>query len=264
MVDSLAYSVEKVSGIPVYCGDHLSVLEEMDRNIRGARDPAWISITNTESMYHAKRIPSHRDYIEAARYSLCDGVGVVLAGWFQEKKIPRYNGPVLMIESCEYGTERGWRHFFCGGKEGVADMLATKLKAKFPMIEIAGTFCPPFRPMTSEEEKEMIRRINESNADVIWVGLGLLKQEGWIEAYHKRLNVPWLVGVGAAFDFHAGTARWAPAWIRKIGFEWLYRLFVEPRMFIRNYYSFVFLVEAIKKAFVMRIGQYIKGGTLAK
>lgn len=248
-----AACVEKISGISVYCRNKLSVLEEMDRNIRGSRTPAWISITNTESMYHAKRISAHRDYIQAARFSLCDGVGVVLAGWFQGKKISRYNGPILMMESCEYGAERAWRHFFCGGKEGVAEMLAAKLKAKFPALEIAGTFCPPFRVMTLEEEEEMIRQINESKADVIWVGLGLLKQERWIKLYRDRLNVPWLIGVGAAFDYHAGTARWAPAWIRGIGLEWLYRLYFEPRMLIRNVYSFIFFLEAIKDAILVRM-----------
>jgi N-acetylglucosaminyldiphosphoundecaprenol N-acetyl-beta-D-mannosaminyltransferase len=135
----------------------------------------------------------------------------------------------------------------------VAEMLATRLKARFPELEIAGTFCPPFRVMTLEEEEEMIREINESNADVIWVGLGLLKQERWIETYRDRLNVPWLVGVGAAFDYHAGTARWAPAWIRGIGFEWLYRLYFEPRMLIRNIYSFIFLLEAMKDAILVRM-----------
>lgn len=243
-----------VSGIPVYSGEHLYVLEEMDRHIKTSRAPAWISITNTESMYHAKRITAHRKFIEGAAFSLCDGVGVVIGGWFQGKRIPRFNGPILLAKAAAYGESRNWRHFFCGGKNGVAVALAEKLKEKNPGLRVAGTFCPPFRPMSAVEEEDMVRKIGESGADIVWVGLGLLKQERWIERYYKRLDVPWLIGVGAAFDFHAGTARWAPQWIQRLGFEWLYRLFFEPRMYIRNLYSAVFLFEAIRDGVVMRLG----------
>lgn len=236
--------IERVCGIPVHCWAHEDVLTEIDRNIKGERKPLYISITNTESMYHARRIPFHRNYIENARLSLCDGMGVVIGARFQGKRVWRFNGPVLMSKSCEYGVERGWRHFFCGGKEGVADLLSERLSRRFPGMTTVGTFCPPFREMTHEEAAEMIHMINNSKPDILWVGLGLLKQESWIARYIDQLEVPWLVGVGAAFDYHAGTARWAPKWIRRIGMEWLYRLFFEPRMFWRNVRSFIFLCEA--------------------
>ena len=90
----------------------------------------------------------------------------------------------------------------------------------------------------------MLREINAAKPDIIWVGLGLLKQESWIAKYKDRLDAPWLIGVGAAFDYHAGTARWAPPWIRRIGMEWLYRVFFEPRMLVRNYRSAKFMFGA--------------------
>jgi N-acetylglucosaminyldiphosphoundecaprenol N-acetyl-beta-D-mannosaminyltransferase len=240
-------AVERVSGIPVYSGPHRAVLEAMDRNIRGDRRSSYISITNTESMYYARRLPEHREHIERAAFSLCDGIGVVIGGRLQGRRIERFNGPILMLEACEYGVAHGWRHYFYGGREGVAATLAATLEKRFPGLITAGVCCPPIRPLTETEEAETASRINDSGADIVWVGLGLLKQEAWIRRFRERLDSPWLAGVGAAFDFHAGTARWAPAWIRQIGFEWLYRLCFEPRMFVRNVNSFVFLFEAAAK-----------------
>lgn len=235
----------EICNIPVHSWPHEEVLAEMDRNIQGARERLYISITNTESMYHARRIPEHYDYIKNARFSLCDGMGVIIGARMQGKDIKRFNGPAVMLKSCEYGASRNWRHFFCGGKEGVADLLSEKLKQQFPDMITVGTFCPPFREMTPDEEADLVQQINDARPDIVWVGLGLLKQEAWIRRYTGKLDVPWMVGVGAAFDFHAGTARWAPAWIRNIGLEWLYRLCFEPRMLKRNIWSFIFLFEAV-------------------
>lgn len=240
-------SLVRVCDIPVHSFAHEAVLAEMDRNIQGPRGRKYISITNTESMYHARRILEHRNYIENATFSLCDGMGVVIGGRFRRRKVERFNGPVLLEKCSEYGIGRNWRHFFCGGKEGVAQKLEQELGQRFPGMVTAGTYCPPFREMTEDEVSVMIRKINESKPDLVWVGLGLLKQEAWIRHYIDQINVPWLIGVGAAFDYHAGTARWAPAWIRRIGFEWLYRLCFEPRMFKRNVRSFIFLAEALSE-----------------
>ncbi|HAM49399.1 MAG TPA: hypothetical protein DCP92_01375 [Nitrospiraceae bacterium] len=158
-----------------------------------------------------------------------------------------------MLKACDYGAARGWRHFFYGGREGVADVLSKKLSCIFPDMITVGTLSPPFRELTTDEEVGMIQKINEAKPDILWVGLGLLKQEAWIARYIDRLEIPWLIGVGAAFDYHAGTARWAPKWVRHIGMEWLYRLFFEPRMFKRNIWSFIFLFEAIMEAAYKRV-----------
>lgn len=101
------------------------------------------------------------------------------------------------------------------------------------MSKTAGTLCPPFRELTGEEEDKMIDLINESNADIVWVGLGLLKQERWIKKYKDRIDAISFSGVGAAFDFHSGNVRWAPIWVRKIGLEWFYRLICEPKRWRR-------------------------------
>jgi N-acetylglucosaminyldiphosphoundecaprenol N-acetyl-beta-D-mannosaminyltransferase len=243
-----------VKGIPVHSLPQETVLDCMAEHIDARDDSRHICITNTESMYFALRDTAHRQYIERSAFSLCDGMGVVIAGRAGGKNIRRFNGPVLLESCAEYGAAKGWRHFFCGGREGVADTLAENLSQEYPGLQIAGTYCPPFRDLTIDEEKAMLAAINESRPDIVWVGLGLLKQESWIEKYLDRIDAPWLIGVGAAFDYHAGTARWAPAWIRNIGLEWLYRLFFEPRMLARNYRSAKFMFNAAIFELAKRLG----------
>jgi len=238
-----------VYGIPVHCCSVGYALTEIDQNIQRPRVRRYISITNTESMYFAKRLRQHLQYIEGAHFSFCDGIGVVIAARAAGKRVTRLNGPVLMELCCEHGVSRKWRHFFCGGKEGVADLLSERLSKRFPGMITAGTLCPPFRKMSAVEEDEMINEINSARPDVLWVGLGLLKQEAWIRKQFQRIEVPCIVGIGAAFDFLAGTARRAPRPVRDIRMEWLYRLCSEPRMLIRNVRSYVFMFQALAHEF---------------
>lgn len=235
----------RVSGVPVTVCEESAVLSAMDENIREARSPQYIAITNTESMYFAKRMKDHAEFIERATFSCCDGVGVVLAGRAQGVAVNRIYGSGLVRNACRFGASRGWKHFFYGGRPGVPEILAQKLERMFAQMQTVGCFSPPFRPLMPDEDEDVIARINESNCDIVWVGLGLLKQERWIAAHLGRVHAPWMIGVGAAFDYHAGTVKRAPHWIQRAGFEWLHRVFHEPRMIIRNYRSFVFLGESL-------------------
>jgi N-acetylglucosaminyldiphosphoundecaprenol N-acetyl-beta-D-mannosaminyltransferase len=194
------------------------------------------------------RLPQHFEYIKNADYSLCDGVGVIAAGWAWGHRIRRLNGPIVQLECCRYGEARGWRHFFYGGKEGVAEKLAANLKRMFPGLIVAGTFFPPFRELTAQEDAEVVERIKAARPDIVWVGLGLVKQERWIADHLDRADVPWMCGVGAAFDYHSGAVPWAPAWIRRIGCEWIFRLILQPKLRAKRYWwSFVFVLEAAVK-----------------
>ena len=109
------------------------------------------------------------------------------------------------------------------------------MRARFPTLEVAGTYAPPFRALTDEEEAEVARRIEGSQADIVWVGLSTPKQERWMAAHVGRVAAPVLIGVGAAFDFHAGLKAQAPRWLQRSGFEWLFRLATEPRRLWRRY-----------------------------
>lgn len=237
-----------IAGLPVSQDRHEDVLAEIDRVITARELGHYISITNTESMYHGLRIRSHGEFIQGADFSLCDGVGVIAAGWTWGYRIKRYNGPILMLECAQYGLARNWRHFFYGGKEGVADLMTEKLKAKFPGLNVCGTYQPPFGDLSPEEQDEVVRVINASKPDIVWVGLGLLKQERWIGELIGRIEAPWMVGVGAAFDYHAGVIPWAPAMLRRMGLEWLFRLIIQPKLRARRYWwSAVYVVQIFFK-----------------
>jgi N-acetylglucosaminyldiphosphoundecaprenol N-acetyl-beta-D-mannosaminyltransferase len=231
--------------IPISTEPHQDILNEIELGVIKKEFGRYVSITNTESMYHAMRDTSHMDFIKNARFSLCDGVGVIAAGFFWGLRICRYNGPIFQLDCSEYGLTRGWRHFYYGGKEGVAEEMSLRLKGKFPGLNVVGTYCPPFKAMTVEEDDDVVRLINEAKPDFVWVGLGLLKQEQWIAAHVDKLQVPWMIGVGAAFDYHSGAVPWAPSWIRAIGFEWLFRLLIQPKLRGKRYWwSLVFVCQA--------------------
>jgi N-acetylglucosaminyldiphosphoundecaprenol N-acetyl-beta-D-mannosaminyltransferase len=132
-------------------------------------------------------------------------------------------------------VQRGWRHFYYGGNDGVAERLQRQMAARYPGIEIVGTYTPPFRALTDQEDQQVVEMINASGADLVWVGLSTPKQERWMAAHVGRLNGRVLFGVGAAFDFHAGAKRQAPRWIQRSGFEWFFRLCMEPRRLWRRY-----------------------------
>lgn len=247
----MSSQTEELAGVPVWLGTHEQVLDNVARRIAERRAGGSISITNTESMYHALRNPSHLAFIQQSDHSLCDGVGVIVAGWFWGLRIGRYNGPILQLDCSERGQSKGWRHFFYGGKEGVADLMAAKLKEKYPYLQVVGTYCPPFRALTPTEDEAMVRMINDARPDFVWVGLGLVKQEAWIAEHLGRINAPWMVGVGAAFDYHSGAIPWAPAPIRALGLEWLFRLIIQPKLRAKRYWwSLVFVLEAVASGIV--------------
>ena len=114
-------------------------------------------------------------------------------------------------------------------------MVAERLRARFPGLEIVGTYSPPFRELSDQEQSEIVKRINDADPDVVWVGLSTPKQERWVAGHINKLNASALLAVGAAFDFHAGLLPQAPPWMQRSGLEWLYRLYREPRRLWRRY-----------------------------
>jgi N-acetylglucosaminyldiphosphoundecaprenol N-acetyl-beta-D-mannosaminyltransferase len=147
----------------------------------------------------------------------------------------RVYGPDLTLAVLERAAARGWSSYFYGGGDGVAQDLATKMAERFPGLVVAGTWTPPFRPLTPDEDAQVVAEINASGADLVWVGLSTPKQERWMAEHRARLDAPVLLGVGAAFDFHTGRVRQAPRWMQSRGLEWLFRLMVEPRRLWRRY-----------------------------
>jgi N-acetylglucosaminyldiphosphoundecaprenol N-acetyl-beta-D-mannosaminyltransferase len=143
--------------------------------------------------------------------------------------VERVYGPDLMLALCAKSIEQGYRHYFYGGAPGVPETLGQTLQTRFPGLQVAGDCSPPFRSLTSAEEIQIINHINQTQADIVWVGLGTPKQDLWMAAHRPRLTAPVLIGVGAAFDFHTGRIPQAPRWMQQNGLEWLFRLYQEPR-----------------------------------
>jgi N-acetylglucosaminyldiphosphoundecaprenol N-acetyl-beta-D-mannosaminyltransferase len=165
-----------------------------------------------------------------------DGMPMVWAGrWVGFSEIGHVRGADLTLAVLARAEEAGWSSYFYGGAEGLPELLADRLTERFPRLKVAGTYSPPFRDLTVDEDAEIVRRINASGADLVWVGLSTPKQERWMAAHRDRLSAAALIGIGAAFDFHAGRMRQAPSYLQNNGLEWLYRLVVEPKRLWRRY-----------------------------
>ena len=160
----------------------------------------------------------------------------------------RVYGPTLMEKACERFQE-GYSHFFYGGGSGVPERLKDAFASRFPKINVVGTYSPPFRPLTDKEDKNIIALINRANPDFLWVGLGAPKQEFWMAEHMGKVKARVMLGVGAAFDFHAGTVSQAPFWLQKIGLEWAYRLSRDPkRLWYRYlYYNPLFIWKVFRE-----------------
>ena len=235
-----------IRGLPITCASRDHVLSEIGRAIAARESGHYVAVTNPENMYHGLRIPSIGSYIRNSDFSVCDGVGVILAGLAWGHVVRRFSGPTLQLACSERGIAQGWRHFYYGGKPGVADEMARRLKEKYPGLIVCGTYCPPFGELSPEEDAHVVEIINQARPDIVWVGLGVPAKERWIAAHLHTLHAPWLIGVGAAFDYHSGAIPWAPAPVRAIGMEWLYRLIVEPKMRAkRTWWHLIYVVQTL-------------------
>ena len=242
-----------VDGFPIDVDPHEDVLAAMDKAIKERSTGHYISITNTESIYHARRLKSHGDYVRGADFSLCDGVGVIIAAKAAGDEVTRYNGPILQLDASRYGASRGWRHYYLGGSDGSAEEMGKRLQEQFPGMIVAGIYEPPFRPLTPQERAEVIADIKRTKAGIVWVGLGLIKQEAMVADLLSEADVPWMSGVGGAFDYHSGRIPWSPWIIRKTGMEWLFRLIVQPKARAKRlYWSFAWMFGAMGRGFVGR------------
>jgi N-acetylglucosaminyldiphosphoundecaprenol N-acetyl-beta-D-mannosaminyltransferase len=173
---------------------------------------------------------SARDAISAP-----DGMPLVWVGRTLGRPVQRVCGPDLMPALIDRSRGIGARHYFYGGAPGVAQRLADEMSTAYPGLQVAGVHSPPFRPLTSDEEAAEIAMINETRPDFVWIGLGAPKQDLWAFRMRPHLDAAVLLAVGAAFDFHSGGLRRAPAWMQRSGLEWAFRLYIEPRRLARRY-----------------------------
>jgi N-acetylglucosaminyldiphosphoundecaprenol N-acetyl-beta-D-mannosaminyltransferase len=196
----------------------------------GQKARGYVCLAPIHSVMDAYRSPEVRRIFNHSGLTAPDGMGIVwLLKLRGHARAGRVYGPDLMLAAIQHGIPLGYKHFLLGGKPGVADDLARRLKDRFPQAEIVGAVSPPFTHTGIPEDPSTLRLIEQASPDIVWVGLGSPKQDRWMADCQGRLEVPVLVGVGAAFDFLSGHKPQAPRWVQRSGLEWLFRLVTEPR-----------------------------------
>jgi len=200
------------------------------------QEAKFICIRDVHGLMISARDPEMMRIHQAAGMVTPDGMPLVWVSKLRsELKTGRVCGSDLVDALCDAGQATGLRHYFYGGKEGVPEQMIRNLKAKYPDMCVAGYQSPPFHRLTEAEDAEAVRAINESGAQIVWVGLSTPKQEIWMRDHVGRIEGATLIGVGAAFDFHSGAIQRAPKWMQRSGLEWLHRLASEPKRLWRRY-----------------------------
>lgn len=196
----------------------------------------FVCITGVHGVIESQSDPELMAIHERAGLVTPDGMPLV---WMSRKlghqRTERVYGPDLMLALTELSARKGYRQYYFGGAPGLADRLRDRLVQRFPGLQVAGTFSPPFQPVGADSDEDTLQAINAARPDILWVGMSTPKQEYWMDRHRDRIDAPVMIGVGAAFDFLAGTKRQAPLWMQRNGLEWLFRLLSEPRRLWRRY-----------------------------
>lgn len=209
----------------------VAYIEEHIDELRGK----YICVSNVHTTVTGYEEADYRNIQNTAAFALPDGKPLSLYSkkhGFPEAE--RVTGPDLMGEL--FARDNGLRHYFYGGKEETIQVLSEKLPREYPSLRIAGMVSPPFRPLTEEEDERELQKMNDAKADIIWIGLGAPKQERYMYEHRGKVNGV-MIGVGAGFDYYAGTIKRAPMWMQKLSLEWLYRLMQDPKRLFRRYFA---------------------------
>jgi N-acetylglucosaminyldiphosphoundecaprenol N-acetyl-beta-D-mannosaminyltransferase len=226
----------RVLDVPLAITDYERALDWIDAAVAaGAR--AYVCVAAVHTVMESREDAELRAAVDGAAFTVPDGQPLAWALRALGHEIDgRVYGPELMARACQRAARSGQRHYLYGGRDGDAlARLRARLEERHPGLRIAGGHAPPFRELSEPELDAIAAEINAAQPDVVWVGIGVPKQEKWMAAMRSRLEAPVLIGVGAAFDFHAGLIPQAPAWMQRAGLEWLFRLAQEPRRLWRRY-----------------------------
>lgn len=223
-------------GVSLTLTDYERTLDWIDATVE-RRDKGYICVAATHTVMACEEDEELRSAVDGASLVVPDGQPLVWALNLLGHRVgERVYGPDLMDRACARAARTGLRFYLYGGRNpGALAQLARNLRLRHPGLRIVGGHVPPFRELSAEEEDAVVADIHGSGADVVWVGIGVPKQEKWMARMRARLAAPVLVGVGAAFDFHAGLVAQAPGWMQRLGLEWLFRLAQEPRRLWRRY-----------------------------
>jgi N-acetylglucosaminyldiphosphoundecaprenol N-acetyl-beta-D-mannosaminyltransferase len=225
-----------VLGIPLALTDYEKTLDWIDASV-SSETKGYICVAAVHTVVSSQDDPELREAVLNASFTVPDGQPLVWAmNALGHDMSSRVYGPELMARACERAARTGLRFYLYGGRDqGALVQLALNLRRRYPGVRIVGGYSPPYRDLSAEEEGAIVEEINGSGADVVWVGIGVPKQEKWMARMRDRLGAPVLVGVGAAFDFHAGLVPQAPDAVQRLGLEWAFRLAHEPRRLWKRY-----------------------------
>lgn len=214
----------------------------MDRAVARLHDAVangekgYVCVTGVQGVMEAQMDSNLKRIINRALLNIPDGRPTVWVGWlrglFQMRQV---TGPTMMLRICALSPEKGYKHFFYGGNDGVADQLKATLTERFPGLNVVGTYTPPFRPLTADEEADLIRKVAETEPDFFWVGLSTPKQERFMDEFISKLDAKLMLGVGAAFDMHTGRIKDAPYWMKFTGIQWMHRIYQDPKRLWKRY-----------------------------
>jgi N-acetylglucosaminyldiphosphoundecaprenol N-acetyl-beta-D-mannosaminyltransferase len=235
-----------VLGVGVHAVDMERTALLFEAQIRSG-DKGYVCLTGVHGVMEAQRDPTLKSILAHALLVAPDGMPTVWMGHLQGfPAMQRVFGPDLMVDIMGRAEFRNCIHFLCGGEPGVAEKLRREMLRRFPWVQIAGTYSPPFRPLTAMEERELEGRMRSLRPDIIWVGLSTPKQERFMARYLPVLDTKLMIGVGAAFLFHTGAIEDSPKWVKRAGLQWLHRLVQEPsrlwKRYLLNNPRFVFYV----------------------
>ena len=201
-----------------------------------SRKPGYVCVTGVHGVIEAQGSATYKEVLNNSFLTVPDGRPGVWVGWAQGcKDMEQVGGPDLILRFCELSSQKGYTQFFYGGAPGVAEKLRDVLTRRFPRLKVVGTYTPPFRALNSDEESEFSQLLTRLKPDVTWICLGAPKQELFMAQHLGKLDTTLMVGVGAAFDMHAGPIRDAPQWVKHLGMAWLHRLMQEPQKLWKRY-----------------------------
>ncbi len=226
----------EILGTPISMIDYEGAMDVMDEMVATSHR-GWVCAAAVHSVMVGQDDPLMKQALADSVITVPDGMPIVWAANMLGEDLPnRVYGPELMRRYCNRSLENGHRVWLYGGRDqGALVQLALNLRRKHPGIRIVGGYSPPYRSLTHEEEEAIADQINEARPDVLWVGIGVPKQEKWMVRMRDRIDVPVMCAVGAAFDFHAGRVSQAPRWMQERGLEWTYRIAQEPRRLLPRY-----------------------------
>ena len=225
-VFGINYSIARVEEAVLHVINHI-------QELRGK----YICFSNVHTTVMAKNNKEYADILNGAAFLFPDGTPIANRekndGYIGAERVA---GPDFMRNMFRDTQDGKLSHYFYGSTEETLSKLRSNLESEYPGLNIKGMYSPPFRALSPEEDEEDIKRINDSGADIVWIGLGAPKQEKWMKTHEGKINAV-MMGVGAGFDFHAGTAKRAPLWVQRIGLEWLFRLFTDPKRLFKRYFA---------------------------